>query len=76
MTAGRARATVAAVDLGAESGRVARVGFDGERLTLDVVNRFTHTPREVDGVLRWDMATLEGGIRNGLIARYSAETVS
>jgi rhamnulokinase len=74
MTAGRARATVAAVDLGAESGRVARVGFDGERLTLDVVNRFTHTPREVDGVLRWDMATLEEGIRNGLTALATGDT--
>ena len=74
MTAGRARATVAAVDLGAESGRVARVGFDGERLTLDVVNRFTHTPREIDGVLRWDMATLEGGIRNGLTALATGDT--
>ena len=30
MTTGTARATVAAVDLGAESGRVARVGFDGD----------------------------------------------
>ena len=66
MTARATQATVAAVDLGAESGRVARVGFDGERLSLDVVHRFTHTPREVDGVLRWDLATLEGGIRRGL----------
>lgn len=58
--------TVAAVDLGAESGRVARVRFDGERLHLDVVNRFPHQPRPVDGVLRWDMETLWGGIRDGL----------
>jgi rhamnulokinase len=69
-----ARATVAAVDLGAESGRVARVGFDGERLELDVVHRFTHTPRDVDGVLRWDMATLEGGIRHGLGTLATGDT--
>ena len=74
MTTGTAKATVAAVDLGAESGRVARVGFDGERLTLDVVHRFTHTPREVDGVLRWNLATLEGGIRDGLGTLANGDT--
>ena len=60
--------SVAAVDLGAESGRVARVDFDGERLHLDVVHRFTHTPRDVDGVQRWNLATLDGGMRHGLAA--------
>ncbi|MDQ6948654.1 MAG: rhamnulokinase [Actinomycetota bacterium] len=57
---------VAAVDLGAESGRVACVSFDGEHLDLEVINRFAHSPRPVDGVLRWDMGTLWGGIRQGL----------
>jgi rhamnulokinase len=74
MTTGTARTTVAAVDLGAESGRVAQVGFDGERLALDVVHRFTHTPREVDGVLRWNLATLEGGIREGLGTLANGDT--
>jgi rhamnulokinase len=74
MTTGTAKATVAAVDLGAESGRVAQVGFDGERLTLDVVHRFTHTPREVDGVLRWNLGTLEGGIREGLGTLANGDT--
>ena len=74
MTTGTAKATVAAVDLGAESGRVARVGFDGERLTLAVVHRFTHTPREVDGVLRWNLATLKGGIRDGLGTLANGDT--
>ena len=41
--------TVAAVDLGAESGRVAAVTFNGTRLRLDVTHRFTHTPHPVDG---------------------------
>jgi len=70
----RARATVAAIDLRAESGRVAQVGFDGERLALDVVHRFTHTPREVDGVLRWNLAALEGGIREGLGTLANGDT--
>jgi len=57
---------VAAVDLGAESGRVACVSFDGERLDLEVVNRFPHRPSRIDGVLRWDMPTLWGGTQDGL----------
>ena len=60
--------TVAAVDLGAESGRVAKVTFDGTRLDLDVVNRFSHTPADDDGVLRWDLPTLWNGVRDGLAA--------
>jgi len=63
-----ARRTVAAVDLGSESGRVTTVGFDGHRLELDVGHRFTHDPRVVDGILRWDLGTLWGGVRTGLAA--------
>ncbi|MEJ3657510.1 rhamnulokinase family protein [Actinomycetes bacterium KLBMP 9759] len=58
--------TVAAVDLGAESGRVTTVRFDGERMHLDVVHRFAHEPRTVDGVLRWDLDRIWGGVRTGL----------
>ena len=74
MTGGAARTTVGAIDLGAESGRVASVRFDGESLDLEIVHRFTHTPRHVDGVLRWNMATLDGGIRQGLAAVAQGET--
>lgn len=63
MTAHR---TVAAVDLGAESGRVTTVRFDGAKLHLDVVHRFEHEPRPVGGVLRWDLARLWSGVRTGL----------
>lgn len=62
----RSPRTVAAVDLGAESGRVAAVAFDGERLDLDVVHRFPTTSRPVGGILRWDLAGLWSGIRQGL----------
>ncbi len=65
--------TVAAVDLGAESGRVAAVTFDGTRLDLDVVHRFTHTPRQVEDVLRWDMDALWSGVRQGLDALADGE---
>ena len=74
MTGGAPRTTVGAIDLGAESGRVASVRFDGERLELEIVHRFTHAPHQVDGVLRWNMATLDGGIRQGLAALAQGET--
>ncbi|WP_432491730.1 rhamnulokinase [Kineococcus auxinigenes] len=47
--------TVAAVDLGAESGRVVSVSFDGQRLHWRTVDRFPHAPVHVDGALRWDV---------------------
>ena len=62
----RAVRTVAAVDLGAESGRVVRATFDGERLDATEVSRFAHLPRPVDGILRWDLAGLTSAITAGL----------
>lgn len=62
----RTSRTVAAVDLGAESGRVAAVSFDGERLDLSVAHRFAHVPSVIDGVLRWDLDVLQAGIDHGL----------
>jgi rhamnulokinase len=58
--------TVAAVDLGAESGRVVRATFDGEHLDAAEVSRFAHLPRPVDGILRWDLAGLTRDITAGL----------
>jgi rhamnulokinase len=69
-----ARRTVAAVDLGSESGRVATVGFDGRRLELELGHRFTHEPKVVDGILRWDLPTLWGGVRTGLAALAEGPT--
>jgi rhamnulokinase len=57
---------VAAVDLGAESGRVAVVAFDGERLHLDVAHRFAHAPLTQDGILRWDLDHVWGQVLEGL----------
>jgi rhamnulokinase len=59
---------VAAVDLGAESGRVVRVEFDGERLDSREISRFAHTPVTVDGILRWDLDHLTRAISDGLAA--------
>lgn len=57
---------VAAVDLGAESGRVLAFGFDGERLRLRESQRFANGAREADGFLRWDFEALWSSVRDGL----------
>lgn len=57
---------VIAVDLGAESGRVARVKFDGERLKLDEVRRFANTPVQAGGTLHWDVLGLWREISAGI----------
>ena len=48
----------AAVDLGAESGRVVHGRFDGERVTLDVAHRFENRPVRLPDGLRWDLLAL------------------
>src|SRR6195952_1641000 len=58
--------TVAAVDLGAESGRVTAVSFDGKRLGIEIVNRFGNTPSVRAGALRWDIEDLWRQIGEGL----------
>jgi rhamnulokinase len=68
--------TVAAVDLGAESGRVVRATFDGERLDAREVSRFAHTPRPVDGILRWDLDGLTRAITAGLGALGELDQVA
>jgi rhamnulokinase len=62
--------TVAAVDLGAASGRVmlARIGED--RLELTESQRFANRPVELLGTLHWDILALYRGVVDGLrIAR-------
>ena len=59
---------VAAIDLGASSGRVV-MGYGTDRgFSLREVHRFPNRPRPVDGVLRWDARALFAGIGHGLRA--------
>jgi len=57
---------LAAVDLGAESGRVLIGTFDGGRLALEDVHRFPNVPVTVGGTLHWDALRLLGDITAGL----------
>ena len=61
-------ATMAAVDLGAQSGRVALGRYDGERLAVTEVHRFPNVPVQTRGRLQWDVLRLFGDVAEGLRA--------
>src|SRR5262245_66532966 len=59
---------LAAVDLGAPSGRVGLGTFDGERLSISVVHRFENAPVRLRGTLYWDVLRLYRDTVDGLRA--------
>jgi rhamnulokinase len=65
--------TVAAVDLGAESGRLAEARFDGSTINLELAARFPNTPVVIDGRTRWDVDGLWTKIESELL-RLGART--
>jgi rhamnulokinase len=58
--------TLAAVDLGASSGRVMAARVGGGRLELREVNRFANRPVRVGATLHWDVLSLYAGVLDGL----------
>ncbi len=56
----------AAVDLGAESGRVLVGTLDGGRLALEEIHRFANAPVRVRGTLHWDVLRLWADVEAGL----------
>lgn len=67
--------TIGAIDLGAESGRVAHVDFDGARLDLSVVHRFLHTPTDRAGRSHWNIDHMWSEINTGLATLASSRQV-
>jgi rhamnulokinase len=61
-------ATMGAVDLGAQSGRVALGHFDGARLAVSEAHRFANVPVRTSGTLQWDVLRLYDGVLEGLRA--------
>ncbi|MFC1996897.1 rhamnulokinase family protein [Chloroflexota bacterium] len=57
---------LAAVDLGASSGRVMLARFDGDCLTLEEAYRFLNGPVRVKDHLHWDILRLFDEIKTGL----------
>jgi rhamnulokinase len=68
--------TFAAVDLGAQSGRVAVGRFDGTRLTTTEVHRFANTPVRAGETLHWDVLGLFREVQDGLRAASAQGEVS
>ena len=58
--------TVLAIDLGAESGRVMAVHFDGAHLKLEELHRFPNPVTAVRGTLYWDTLHLWRNIQQGI----------
>ena len=61
-------ATLAAVDLGAQSGRVAVGRFDGERLGVTEVHRFPNVPVRTRDTFNWDILRVYRDVLDGLRA--------
>jgi rhamnulokinase len=59
---------MAAVDLGAQSGRVVLGRFDGERISIEEVHRFENVPVQAAGTLHWDALRLYQDVLDGLAA--------
>jgi rhamnulokinase len=55
---GKEKGHVVAVDLGASSGRVTKVGYDGERFKVEEVHRFSNIPVRVGDSLQWDIKSI------------------
>jgi len=66
MAARGAVRTMAAVDLGAESGRVMLARYDGRRLSLDEIHRFPNRPVMVRGHRLWNVLGLWDEMFTGL----------
>jgi len=67
---------LAAVDLGASSGRVMLARFDGEHLRLEEVHRFSNGPVRVADHLHWDVLRLFDEIKTGLCKAGQASELS
>ena len=61
-----------ALDLGAESGRAIVGRFDGRRLRLTEVYRFTHDSLRFNGTLRWHVLGMAAHLRLALAAAAAA----
>lgn len=63
---------VLAIDFGASGGRAILGSFDGEKITLEEVHRFTNDPVTVNGTVYWDVLRLFHEIKQGIIKANAA----
>jgi rhamnulokinase len=55
-----------AIDLGAESGRIMVGEYDGKRLVVEEIHRFSNSPIWLDEHLHWDVSELLKEIKHGI----------
>ncbi|MFO7637574.1 MAG: rhamnulokinase [Clostridia bacterium] len=58
---------VLAFDYGASSGRAMLGCFDGEKITLEEMHRFSNDPVQVNDILYWDILRLFHELKTGII---------
>ncbi len=58
---------VLAVDYGASGGRVMLGKYDGERITVQEIHRFSNDPVTVNGTMYWDVLRLFHEMKQGMI---------
>lgn len=61
-----AKKSVLAIDLGAESGRVMAVHYDGRNIDFEELHRFPNGPVNIHGTLYWDFLRLWSAIQTGI----------
>lgn len=67
---------VLAIDFGASSGRVIVGSFDGSKITLEEIHRFSNDPVSVNGTTFWDVLRLFHEIKQGLIKSKGCGEIS
>lgn len=67
---------VLAIDFGASSGRVIVGSFDGKKITLEEIHRFSNDPVTVNGTTFWDVLRLFHEIKQGLIKSKTCGEIS
>ena len=69
---------VLAIDFGASSGRAIVGEFDGEKISLTEIHRFSNDPVILNGTMYWDVLRLFHEIKQSLIKAksYGAESVA
>lgn len=66
---------VIAIDLGATSGRVMDISFDGQRLHIDEAHRFPNIPVQTPNKLYWDVLRLWHEITTGIDKVKQADSI-
>lgn len=61
-----------AFDFGASSGRAILGNFDGEKIFLEEIHRFSNDPVNVNGTVYWDVLRLFHEIKQGIIKAKNA----